>query len=36
MANIQIMDTKAVIQFDCLGIPTHYRISELSDLSDAS
>lgn len=28
MANIQVMDNKAVIEFDCLGTPTHYRISD--------
>lgn len=36
MANIQVLDTKAVLQFDCIGTPTHYRIGELADLSDAS
>lgn len=35
MANIQIMDTKAVVQFDCLGTPSYYRIGETSDLSGA-
>lgn len=36
MANIKIMDTKAVVQFDCLGTPTHYRIGETSDFSDST
>lgn len=28
MANIQVMNNKAVIEFDCLGTPTHYRVSD--------
>lgn len=35
MANIKIADTKATIQFDCLGTPTHYRVSESNDFTGA-
>ena len=35
MANIKIADTKATIQFDCLGAPTHYRVSESNDFTGA-
>lgn len=36
MANIKVKDIKAIVQFDCIGTPTHYRISEVDDFSDTS